>query len=251
MVPGDNNTKYFHNRASQCFCHNSISELRDSNGLLVTGEEHVSAMAEEYYSKLFSSSNPRDMDVVVQHTKRVIIKSLPLCIAPQSDSLVWPAKKNGLFSVKTGYNALFRDWQVVGNETDNGEAYRSLWKSVWKLKVLGPSLRCISDIVARQYRAVCWGVLLWVGQRVIICSCVCCGGQDRQSSGKLDRVIRDIRFLTFGTRAGLAMVQETRYSLLSDSVLLVQQRLDDHASTMEIIQEDWNNWIAISEECKL
>ena len=31
------------------------------------------------------------------------------------------------------------------------------------------------------------------------------------------------------------MVQETIYSLLSDSVLLVQQRLDDHASTMEII----------------
>ncbi|KAK7852245.1 histone h2ax [Quercus suber] len=31
------------------------------------------------------------------------------------------------------------------------------------------------------------------------------------------------------------MVQETRYSLLSDSVSLVQQRLDDHASTMEII----------------
>ena len=31
------------------------------------------------------------------------------------------------------------------------------------------------------------------------------------------------------------MVQETRYSLLSDSILLVQQRLDDHASTMEII----------------
>ena len=31
------------------------------------------------------------------------------------------------------------------------------------------------------------------------------------------------------------MVQETRYSLLSDSILLVQQRLDDHASTMVII----------------
>ena len=30
------------------------------------------------------------------------------------------------------------------------------------------------------------------------------------------------------------MVQETIYYLLSDSVLLVQQRLDDLASTMEI-----------------
>nr|POE45320.1 hypothetical protein CFP56_31373 [Quercus suber] len=31
------------------------------------------------------------------------------------------------------------------------------------------------------------------------------------------------------------MVQETRYSLLSETVSAVQQRLDDHASTMEMI----------------
>ena len=31
------------------------------------------------------------------------------------------------------------------------------------------------------------------------------------------------------------MVQETKYSLLSESVLLVQQSLDDHASAMELI----------------
>ena len=33
------------------------------------------------------------------------------------------------------------------------------------------------------------------------------------------------------------MVQETKYSLLSESVLLVQQKLDDHASTMELISK--------------
>ena len=31
-------------------------------------------------------------------------------------------------------------------------------------------------------------MLLWVGQRVAICSCVCCGGQDRQGSVRLDKV---------------------------------------------------------------
>ena len=30
-------------------------------------------------------------------------------------------------------------------------------------------------------------------------------------------------------------MQETKYSLLSESVLLVQQRLDDHAFAMEMI----------------
>ena len=31
------------------------------------------------------------------------------------------------------------------------------------------------------------------------------------------------------------MVQETRYSLLSEMVSLVQQRMDDHAAAMEMI----------------
>ena len=51
----------------------------------------------------------------------------------------------------------------------------------------------------------------------------------------MSKRVESQRTLTFGIRAGSAMVQETRYSLLSDSVSLVQQRLDDHASTMEVI----------------
>ena len=43
--------------------------------------------------------------------------------------------------------------------------------------------------MAEQCRALCWGVLLWVGQRVAVCSCVCCGRQDRQGSGRLGRVV--------------------------------------------------------------
>ena len=51
----------------------------------------------------------------------------------------------------------------------------------------------------------------------------------------MSKRVESQRTLTFGIRAGSAMVQETRYSLLSDFVSLVQQRLDDHASTMEVI----------------
>ncbi|XP_065637300.1 uncharacterized protein LOC136070796 [Quercus suber] len=72
LVSGDSNTKYFHNKASQRYHHNSISELRDSNGDLVSGEENVSTMIIDYYSKLFSSSNPSDMERVCQHTKKVV-----------------------------------------------------------------------------------------------------------------------------------------------------------------------------------
>ena len=72
LVSGDSNTKYFHNRVSQRFCQNSISELHDSNGVLDSGEENVSAMIVDFYSKLFSFSNTSDMEMVVQHTKRVV-----------------------------------------------------------------------------------------------------------------------------------------------------------------------------------
>ena len=81
LVSGDSNTKYFHNRASQRFRRNSISELRDPNGVLFSGEENASAMIVDFYSKLFSSSNPCDMESVVQHTKRVVS-------ADMNDSLV-------------------------------------------------------------------------------------------------------------------------------------------------------------------
>ena len=81
LVSGDSNTKYFHNRASQCFRRNSISELRDSDGVLASGEENVLAMIVDFYSKLFSSSNPCDMKMVVQHTKSVVSANM-------NDSLV-------------------------------------------------------------------------------------------------------------------------------------------------------------------
>ena len=45
--------------------------------------------------------------------------------------------------------------------------------------------------MARQCRVVCWGVLLWATQCVVVCSCVCCGGQDRQGSVRRDRVARE------------------------------------------------------------
>ena len=81
LVLGDSNTKYFHNKASQCFCRNSIFELRDPNRVLASGEENVLAMIVDFYSKLFSSSNPCDMKMVVQHTKSVVSANM-------NDSLV-------------------------------------------------------------------------------------------------------------------------------------------------------------------
>ena len=72
LISDDSNTKYFHNRASQFFHRNSISEIRDSHGTLFSGEENVSTMIVDFYTKLFSSSNLSGLESVIQHTKRVV-----------------------------------------------------------------------------------------------------------------------------------------------------------------------------------
>ena len=46
------------------------------------------------------------------------IISLPLCITPQTDSFVWPAERNGSYSVKTGYKVLCEEQQSDGPRTN-------------------------------------------------------------------------------------------------------------------------------------
>ena len=76
MISGDRNSKYFHNRASQRFRRNKISELRNADGVLVSGNEGVSAMVVEYYSKLYTSSDPVDTEEVVQFIKPMVTEEM-------------------------------------------------------------------------------------------------------------------------------------------------------------------------------
>ena len=72
MVSGDSNSKFFHNRVAQRFRKNKISELRNLEGVLVLGDSNVSSMMIGYYSKLFSTSEPSNIEEIVQFTKRVV-----------------------------------------------------------------------------------------------------------------------------------------------------------------------------------
>ena len=66
-----------------------------------------------------------------------IIKSLPLCFIPQSDSLVWPAERSRKFSVKSGYKCLCEDLMVREHDPGTVEAAKGFWKRVWSLNVPG------------------------------------------------------------------------------------------------------------------
>lgn len=59
MVSGDSNSKFFHTRATQRFRKNKISELRNLERVLVLGDSNVLSMMIDYYSKIFTTSEPR------------------------------------------------------------------------------------------------------------------------------------------------------------------------------------------------
>ena len=61
----DNNTRYFHSRASHRFRRNRIDSLEDANGELCSDEDDVANILIGYYQQLFTSSNPAIIEVVV------------------------------------------------------------------------------------------------------------------------------------------------------------------------------------------
>ena len=64
-----------------------------------------------------------------------LIKSLLLCSIPQSDMLIWPKKKIGIYSVKSGYKLLC-EWQNEElNQPHIFDTEKSFWSCIWKIKV--------------------------------------------------------------------------------------------------------------------
>ncbi|MCI01383.1 putative ribonuclease H protein, partial [Trifolium medium] len=65
-----------------------------------------------------------------------LIKQLPLIQEPIEDQLMWPHTKDGLYSVKSGYN-LLRHWQESDNPSSaNPNPYSQVWKKLWNLQTI-------------------------------------------------------------------------------------------------------------------
>ena len=54
----DNNTAFFHSKATKRFRKNLIRGIRDRNGAWLTDQEEIGHVMESYYKDLFSTSNP-------------------------------------------------------------------------------------------------------------------------------------------------------------------------------------------------
>ena len=80
MIFGDHNSKYFHTRALQRFHQNRIIELRNPEGVLISGEGDLSVMVRDYYKNLFLSSRPTKVDEVILSIKSVVVDDMNKCL---------------------------------------------------------------------------------------------------------------------------------------------------------------------------
>jgi hypothetical protein len=67
LKAGDQNTRYFHCRATQRKRRNQVHRLKDPNGVWTTSQGQVSQLFVNYYSSLFTTSNPALVDPVVEN----------------------------------------------------------------------------------------------------------------------------------------------------------------------------------------
>lgn len=63
---GDKNTKFFHGTATQRKQRNFIKRFRDSGGAWQTGEGVISKMLVDFYSGLFTTSNPHNLEIILE-----------------------------------------------------------------------------------------------------------------------------------------------------------------------------------------
>ena len=72
LPAADKNTKYFHQRASQRRRKNHIHGFMDNMGRWCTSEPDIERVAESFFQNLFTSSNPTNMEEVLDSVDRVV-----------------------------------------------------------------------------------------------------------------------------------------------------------------------------------
>ena len=76
LLAGDKKTKYFHQRTSQRCRKNCISSLLDDQGRRCNTEDDVARVAGNYFKNLFTSTNPTNLNIVLDLVDRVVIPDM-------------------------------------------------------------------------------------------------------------------------------------------------------------------------------
>ena len=76
VAKGDKNTKYFHGVATQRKRRNFINGIKDSEGTWQTDKGVVSGIFVEFFTRLFTQSQPYDLDHDLEGVKRVVTEEM-------------------------------------------------------------------------------------------------------------------------------------------------------------------------------
>ena len=76
LTDGDVNTKFFHQKASNRKKKSEIKGLFNSAGVWCDDDESIEDVVVDYYSNLFTSSNPSDFDDAVRVVPRLITPAM-------------------------------------------------------------------------------------------------------------------------------------------------------------------------------
>ena len=122
LAQGDRNTKYFHGRATQRQRRNHISRLSDGDGGWLETNEEIAGMMIEYYTTLFSTSHPSNLNKAVAEIPSVVTVEMNHNLirefrAEEVESAIKqmaPSKAPGPDGMPPIFNQKY--WHVVGND---------------------------------------------------------------------------------------------------------------------------------------
>ena len=122
---GDKNTKYFHCRSTERNKRNFIAGLENEAGIWVEDESQIGGMLSQYFSSLFTSSKPSNLDPVLEGVLPVVNEEMNGDLnRPFEASEVQVALKQmeaGTAPGPNGFPPLFykQYWNKVGQEVTN------------------------------------------------------------------------------------------------------------------------------------
>lgn len=88
---GDQNSKYFHRRATQRYRKNSIVNIRNSEGHWCSDMEEVTATLVDYYRDLFTSSQPPQHNETLNSIQNIITEDMNSQLSAQF--MAWEVKE--------------------------------------------------------------------------------------------------------------------------------------------------------------
>ncbi|RYR46649.1 hypothetical protein Ahy_A07g032408 [Arachis hypogaea] len=159
---GDKNTKFFHSKYKARNRRNKIHHLEDEEGNIAEDAEGIANMAQHYFTKLFTSSNPRDPAGEIADSSYAPVRVSELILPTRQwnqtkirqffstdiaesilnttihegeDSVTWMKEKNGGYSVASGYR--WRWWvntmEKVKSNAESNEKLELVANLLWQL----------------------------------------------------------------------------------------------------------------------